>query len=78
GDDGGAEASFHKAIEVAQGQRAKAWELRATVSLCRLWQQQGRRIEARRRLTEICGWFTEGFDTVDLIEAKTLVEELRQ
>ncbi|MFB0534291.1 MAG: hypothetical protein ACETWR_04845 [Anaerolineae bacterium] len=57
-------------------QNAKSWELRATVSLCRLWQQQGRMDEARQMLAEIYGWFTEGFDTPDLQEARALLEEL--
>jgi predicted ATPase len=70
------EASFLKAIEVARRQQAKSWELRATVSLCRLWQQQGRMDEARRTLAEIYGWFTEGFDTPDLRAARELLEEL--
>jgi predicted ATPase len=69
-------ACFHRAISVARRQAAKSWELRATVSLCRLWQQQGKREEGRQRLTEIYGGFTEGFDTPDLIEAKALLEEL--
>jgi predicted ATPase len=76
GDDAEAEASLHKAVEVARRQQAKSWELRATVSLCRLWQQQGRIDEARQMLAEIYGWFTEGFDTPDLKEAKALLEEL--
>jgi DNA-binding SARP family transcriptional activator/predicted ATPase len=76
GDKTEAEASFHQAIEVARRQCAKSWELRATVSLCRLWQQQGRMDEARQMLAEIYGWFTEGFDTPDLQEAKALLEEL--
>ena len=76
GDKTEAEASFHKAIEVARRQQAKSWELRATVSLCRLWQQQGRMDEARQMLAEIYGWFAEGFDTPDLQEAKALIEEL--
>jgi DNA-binding SARP family transcriptional activator/predicted ATPase len=71
-----AEASFDRAIEVARRQWAKSWELRATVSLCRLWQKQGRPEEARQRLTEIYGWFTEGFDTPDLKEVEALLEEL--
>jgi predicted ATPase len=57
-----AEACFHKAIEVARRQQAKSWELRATVSLARLWQSQGKRKEAHKLLIEIYGWFTEGFD----------------
>jgi DNA-binding SARP family transcriptional activator/predicted ATPase len=76
GDEAGAEASFHKAVEVARCQQAKSWELRAAVSLCRLWQEQGRMDEARQTLAEIYGWFTEGFDTPDLQEAKALLEEL--
>jgi adenylate cyclase len=76
GDDTEAEASLHKAIEVARRQNAKSWELRATVSLCRLWQEQGRTDKARQMLAEIYNWFTEGFDTTDLIEAKRLLEEL--
>jgi predicted ATPase len=76
GDKTEAEASFHKAIEVARHQQARSWELRATVSLCRLWRKQGRVDEARQMLAEIYGWFTEGFDTPDLQEAKELLEEL--
>ena len=76
GDETEAEASFHKAIEVARRQQAKSWELRATVSLSRLWQQRGKLEKARQRLAEIYGWFTEGFDTPDLQEAKALIEEL--
>jgi predicted ATPase len=76
GDDAEAEASFHRAVEVARRQQARSWELRATTSLARLWQKQGKREEARRILAEIYGWFTEGFDTADLIEARTLLEEL--
>jgi len=71
-----AEECFHKAIEVARQQEAKSWELRAVMSLSRLWQQQGKRKEAHETLAEIYGWFTEGFDTKDLQEAKALIEEL--
>jgi predicted ATPase len=71
-----AEACFHKAIEIARKQQAKSLELRATVSLARLWQSQGKKDEARQPLAEIYGWFTEGFDTKDLQEAKALLEEL--
>jgi len=71
-----AEACFLKAIEVARGQQAKSLELRATVSLCRLWQGQGKKTEARQMPAEIYGWFTEGFDTADLKEAKALLDEL--
>jgi predicted ATPase len=76
GDEAEAEAGFHTAIEVARGQQAKSWELRATVSLCRLWQKQGKVKEARQALAEIYGWFTEGFATRDLQEAKALLDEL--
>jgi adenylate cyclase len=71
-----AEACFHKAIEIARRQQAKSLELRAVMSLARLWQQQGKNEEARQMLAEIYGWFTEGFDTADLKEAKALLEEL--
>jgi DNA-binding winged helix-turn-helix (wHTH) protein/predicted ATPase len=71
-----AEACFLKAIEIARRQRAKSLELRAVMSLARLWQQQGKEEEARQMLAEIYGWFTEGFDTKDLQEAKALLEEL--
>jgi predicted ATPase len=71
-----AEECFRQAIEVAQRQGAKSLELRATVSLGRLWQSQGKQEEAHRMLVEIYGWFTEGFDTTDLKEAKALLEEL--
>ncbi len=71
-----AEACFHQALDVARRQQAKSLELRAAVSLSRLWQRQGKRNEARQLLAEIYGWFTEGFDTADLLEAKALLEEL--
>ena len=71
-----AEACFLKAIEIAQQQQAKSLELRATMSLARLWQQQGKQKDAHHMLAEIYGWFTEGFDTKDLQEAKALLEEL--
>jgi tetratricopeptide (TPR) repeat protein len=71
-----AEAYFLKAIEVARRQQAKSLELRAVISLSRLWQQQGKTEEARQLLAEIYNWFTEGFDTKDLQEAKALLEEL--
>jgi DNA-binding SARP family transcriptional activator/predicted ATPase len=76
GDEAEAEASLQHAIEVARCQSAKSWELRATTSLARLWQEQGRIDEARQMLAEIYGWFTEGFDTPDLQEAKALLDEL--
>jgi DNA-binding SARP family transcriptional activator/predicted ATPase len=78
GDELGAEASFLEAIEVAQRQRARSWELRATVSLCRLWQEQGKQEGAQQRLAESYGWFTEGFETHDLREARDLLEELAE
>jgi len=70
-----AEACFQQAIEVARQQGAKLLELRAVMSLSRLWQQQGKTAAARQMLAEIYGWFTEGFDTKDLQEAKALLEE---
>ena len=73
-----AEACFLKAIEIAQRQQAKSLELRAVLSLSRLWQQQGKKDEARQMLTEIYHWFTEGFDTKDLQEAKALLAELAE
>jgi predicted ATPase len=71
-----AEDSFRKAITIAQRQQAKSWELRATLSLTRLLMKQGRRDEARTMLAEIYNWFTEGFDTADLKDAKALLDEL--
>ncbi len=71
-----AEECFQKAIEIAQSQQAKSWELRASTSLARLWQQQGKTAEAHKLLCEIYNWFTEGFDTKDLQEAKALLESL--
>jgi predicted ATPase len=71
-----AEGCFLKAIEIARRQQAKSLELRAVMSLSRLWRQQGKKRQARRMLAEIYGWFTEGFDTKDLKEAKTLLEKL--
>jgi predicted ATPase len=71
-----AEACFQQALAVARRQQAKSWELRAAISLARLWQQQGRRAKACKLLAPIYGWFTEGFDTADLQEAKALLEEL--
>ena len=71
-----AKADFREAIALAQKMGAKAWELRASTSLARLLASQGRRDQARAMLAEIYGWFTEGFDTADLIEAKRLLDEL--
>ncbi len=73
---GEAEACFLKAIEIARKQQAKSLELRAVMSLARLWQQQGKQKEAHQMLSEIYNWFTEGFDTKDLQEAKALLQEL--
>jgi predicted ATPase len=71
-----AERCFHQAIEIARRQHAKALELQAVMSLSRLWEQQGKRDEARQWLGEIYARFTEGFDTADLREAKRLLEAL--
>jgi predicted ATPase len=73
-----AETCFHKAIGIAREQQAKSLELRAAMSLVRLWQQQGKKEEARQMLAEIYGWFTEGFDTKDLQEARALLEQLAE
>ena len=75
-DQAGAEASFREALTVARRQRAKFWELRAATSLARLWQWQGRNDEAVELLLPVYDWFTEGFDTRDLKEAKALLDEL--
>jgi predicted ATPase len=71
-----AEAYFDRALAVARAQQAKSWELRAATSLARLWQGQGKRDEARDLVAPVYGWFTEGFDTRDLKEARTLLDEL--
>jgi predicted ATPase len=71
-----AEAYFDRALAVARQQQAKSWELRAAMSMARLWRDQGKRDEARDLLALIYGWFTEGFDTLDLKEAKNLLDEL--
>ena len=71
-----AEVCFQQAIDVSRQQSAKSLELRAVMSLSRLWQEQGKKEEARQMLAEIYGWFTEGLDTADLKEAKALLEEL--
>jgi predicted ATPase len=72
----GAEQCFRAALEVARTQAARWWELRATTSLARLLASQGRRDEARPMLADIYNWFTEGFDTHDLKDAKALLDEL--
>ena len=76
GDVAGAERSYQQAIAVAKRQSAKIFELRASTSLARLWRDQGKRDEARDLLAPVYGWFTEGFDTPDLKEAKALLDEL--
>jgi predicted ATPase len=78
GEEAKAEASFLEAVDVARRQHARSLELRATVSLCRLWQEQGRREEARERLAAIYDWFTEGFETPDLLAARDLLGELER
>ena len=70
------EAYFERALAVARQQQAKSWELRAAMSLARLWRDQGKVQQARELLAPVYGWFTEGFDTRDLKEAKALLEEL--
>jgi predicted ATPase len=67
---------FDRALSVARQQQAKSWELRAAMSMARLWRDQGKRDEARDLLGLVYGWFTEGFDTLDLKEAKALLDEL--
>jgi predicted ATPase len=76
GDSAVAEASYHEAIAIAQQQSAKLWELRAATSLARLWRDQDKRAEAHDLLAPVYGWFTEGFGTPVLQEAKALLEEL--
>ena len=71
-----AEAHFKYALEIARTQRAKSWELRAAMSIARLWRDQGNRHQAGDLLAPAYSWFTEGFDTLDLKEAKSLLEEL--
>jgi predicted ATPase len=71
-----AASCFQKAIAIAQNQSAKSWELRAATSLARLWQSQGKHQDAYDLLAPVYGWFTEGFDTADLQDAKALLDEL--
>ena len=73
-----AEALFERALGVAREQQAKSWELRVAMSMARLWRDQGRRQQARDLLAPVYGWFTQGFDTLDLKEAKRLLGELAQ
>jgi predicted ATPase len=76
GHSEGAEELYRKALSIAREQEAKLWELRAAVNLARLRRDQGRHTEARSLLAPVYGWFTEGFDTADLKEAKALLDEL--
>ncbi len=71
-----AEAHFERALAVSRQQQAKSWELRAAMSLARLWRDRGKTQQARELLASVYGWFTEGFDTLDLKEAKALLKEL--
>ena len=75
-DEQRAEISLRRALETARQQQAKSWELRAATSLARLWGEHGRRAEARNLLAPVYGWFTEGFDTADLKDAKALLDQL--
>jgi len=70
-----AEANFERALAVARAQQAKSWELRAAMSMARLWRDHGKRDEAHALLAPVYGWFTEGFNTLDLKEAKALLDE---
>jgi predicted ATPase len=71
-----AKAYFERALAVARQQQAKSWELRAALSMARMWRDQGKHQQARDLLAPVYGWFTEGFDTLDLKKAKALLEEL--
>jgi predicted ATPase len=75
-DPAKAEACFERALAVARSQQAKSFELRAAMSMARLWRDQGKRDKARELLAPVYGWFTEGFDTLDLKQAKALLDEL--
>jgi predicted ATPase len=74
-DTAQSEAYFQRALAVARQQQAKSWELRAVMSMARLWRDQEKRDEARELLSPVYGWFTEGFDTLDLKEAKALLDD---
>ncbi len=76
GDPEGAERNFLASLDWARRQQAKMWELRTSTSLARLWQSQGKRRDAYELLAPIYDWFTEGFDTKDLLEAKALLDDL--
>src|SRR5262249_25019735 len=71
-----AETCFERALAIARKQQAKSWELRAAMSMARLWREQSKRLQARDLLAPVYGWFTEGLDTLDLTEAKALLDEL--
>ena len=75
-DQAKAQSYFEHALAIARQQQAKSWELRASMSLARLWRDQGKVQQARELLAPVYGWFTEGFDTRDLKEAKALLEQL--
>jgi predicted ATPase len=72
-----AEVYFGHALAIARAQQAKSWELRAAMSMARLWRDQGKRQQAHHLLAPVYGWFTEGFDTLDLKDAKSLLEQLK-
>ena len=76
GAEADAEIALYQAIDIARRQSARSWELRAAMSMARLWRDQGKRQQARDLLAPVYGWFTEGFDTLDLKEAKALLEQL--
>ena len=71
-----AHTHFARALEIARVQQARSWELRAAMSMARLWRDHGKRPQAHDLLAPVYGWFTEGFDTLDLKDAKALLEEL--
>ena len=71
-----AQSYFERALALARAQQAKSWELRAAMSMARLWRDQGKHRAARDLLAPVYGWFSEGFDTLDLKEAKALLDEL--
>jgi predicted ATPase len=71
-----AEGYFERALAIARAQQAKSWELRAATSLARLWREEGKRQQARELLAPVYAWFSEGFDTLDLKQAKALLNEL--
>jgi predicted ATPase len=75
-DTAKAQGYFERALAVARQQQAKSWELRTAMSMARLWRDQGKRDEARDLLAPVYGWFTEGFDTLDLKETKALLDDL--